>query len=104
VTDAESDGYGTPEDAARGDMPARYVTIVGARVEGDTARVWMLTNDRSPFEPYEVDCVRQGGRWQWTDGYGGFSSDVPPEVLDEAPPRLALEAHGVRWRRWSTSR
>lgn len=80
----EDDGYETPEAAAIGDIPERFATVVGVRVEGDTALVWMLTNDRPPFEPYEQFCVRAGGRWHPEDGSGGFSTDVPSEVLEEA--------------------
>jgi hypothetical protein len=33
------------------------VTVLGIRREGDTASVWMLTNDRPPFEPYAAICL-----------------------------------------------
>jgi hypothetical protein len=78
------EGYETPEAAARGDIPERFVTIVGVRVDGDTARVWMVTNDGDHLEPYEEVCVRANGRWVSSFGSGGFSTDVPPEVLEAA--------------------
>jgi hypothetical protein len=79
------DGHATPEAAARGDIPERFATIVGVLTTGDSARVWMLTNDRPPFEPYSMYCERVGQRWYAT-GSGGnsFDPDVPPEVLEEA--------------------
>ncbi len=42
----EDEGYETAEAAARADIPERFVTVLGVRVAGDTAHVWMLTNDR----------------------------------------------------------
>jgi hypothetical protein len=89
VTAPEGHGYDSPEAAARGDIPERFATVVGVRVDGDTAHVWMLTNDRPPFEPYEQVCVRCGGRWHPGVGSGGFSVGVPTEVL-EAAARLGL--------------
>jgi hypothetical protein len=52
--------------------------------KGDQARVWMLTNDRPPFEEYEVDCGREGTRWFRTNGSGGFGNRTPQEVLQRA--------------------
>ena len=77
----------TLDEAARGDISQRYATILGARVEGETAVVWMLTNDRPSFEAYTVECHRQ--RWGWVGGNGsnGFGYDPPPEI-DEAAARL----------------
>ena len=73
--------YDSLEQAARGDVPARFATAVGHRVEGDWATVWLLTNDRPPFEPYEVTCERRDGRWQSNSGVGGFGVDTPDDVL-----------------------
>lgn len=84
MDEREDEGYDTPEEAARGDMPERFVTVVGVRVKGDTAYVWTLTNDRPPFEPYEDVCEREGGRWFAVSGSGGFSTTVPRDVLEEA--------------------
>ena len=42
------------------------------------------TNDQQPFEPYEVRCVREAGRWKWESGFGGFSTGTPGDVLAEA--------------------
>jgi hypothetical protein len=77
-------GCETPEAAARGDIPERFVTILGTRIEGDTAYVWMLTNDGPPFEAYEEVCVREHGRWFSSFGSGGLGANVPTEVLEEA--------------------
>lgn len=70
----DRDGYATPEEAARGDIPERFVTILGTRIDGDRATVWLLTNDRPPFETYVENCGREGGRWHPTDGSGGLGA------------------------------
>ena len=81
-------GHATPEAAARGDIPERFATIVGVLITGDTGRVWMLTNDRPPFEPYSMYVERVGNRWFAThSGGNSFDPDVPPEVLEEAARR-----------------
>jgi hypothetical protein len=49
--------------------------------------VWSLTNDRPPFEPYEDVIVRRDGRWFPEVGSGGFSTEVPAEILEEARRR-----------------
>jgi hypothetical protein len=63
VEGGAQDGYETPEKAACEGFSERFVTVLGVRVEGDTAYVWTLTNGRPPFEPYEEVCVREGRRW-----------------------------------------
>jgi len=71
----EEQGYATPEDAVLAEwegIPRRFVTVVGSRIEGDEAHVWLLTNDREPFEEYESVCVREGGLWRESHGWGGF--------------------------------
>ena len=42
-------GCGTLEDAARGDIPPQFATVLVGRVSGDTPAVWLLTNDPAPF-------------------------------------------------------
>jgi len=56
-------GYSSPEEAARGDIPEEFVTIADIRIEGDYAVVSMLTNDRPPFEPVEEAVIRIGSKW-----------------------------------------
>jgi hypothetical protein len=56
-------GYSSPEEAARGDIPGEFVTIADIRIEGDYAVVSMLTNDRPPFEPVEEPVIRIGSQW-----------------------------------------
>ena len=80
----EQEGYDTPEAAACADIPERFVTVVAVRIDGDTAHVWSLTNDRPPFEPYEDVCERVRDRWFPVQGSGGFATTTPPEVLDAA--------------------
>jgi hypothetical protein len=78
------DGFDTPEEAARGDIPPQFCHVVGARVEGESARVWLLTNEGPSFAAYEVGCERQKGRWYMDWGTGGFQTDTPDEILAEA--------------------
>jgi hypothetical protein len=80
----EDDGCETLEEAARGDIPPQFATVVGSRVSGDTATVWLLTNDQPPFEAYEVYCERRNGRCFGDGGSGGFGIGAPAEVLAEA--------------------
>ena len=80
----EDNGCETLEEAARGDIPPQFATVVGTRVTGDAATVWLLTNDLPPFEPYTVDCERRNGRWYFDAGYGGLGSDAPDDVLAKA--------------------
>ena len=93
-------GYDSPEEAARGDIPEQYATVVGVRIDGDSAHVWLVTNDRRTFEGYEVDCVREDGKWFADSGSGGFDIYTPREVLERAarlgyvdtPPELLEQA------------
>jgi hypothetical protein len=82
----EEQGYRTPEEAvlAEGDIPAQYVTVVGSRIRGDEAHVWLLTNDWPPFEEYECICVREEGLWHETHGWGSFSIGTPRDVRKRA--------------------
>jgi hypothetical protein len=80
----EEFGFESLEEAARGDIPERYVTVLGSLVVGDQALVWVLTNDRPPYEPYEVDCERRDGRWYNGGGTGGFGTGTPEAVLAAA--------------------
>ena len=78
-------GLATPEEAAPGDIPPRYVTVVGTLIVGDMATVWMLTNDRPPYEEYTVACSREHGRWFGGSGICGLSDvdgmGFPPEAV-----------------------
>jgi len=79
-----AEGYDSPEEAARGDIPHEFVTVLGVLIEGDYARVWMLANDRPSFEPYEELVTRRGSKWFSDGGSGGFALDTPPEILERA--------------------
>ena len=54
------DGYATPEEAARGDIPARHARALSVSVspEGDEAIVLLGTNEEPFLYPYEEHCVR----------------------------------------------
>lgn len=82
--DDEETSFERLEEAACAGYPKEYVAVLGVRIDGDKARVWMLTNDVPPFEPYESNCVRVADGWRETDGSGGFSVDTPEDVLAEA--------------------
>jgi hypothetical protein len=84
MAEFEANGCETLEEAARGDVPPQFATVVGSRVTGDSAIVWLLTNDQQPFEPYEVYCERRNGRWYLEGGVGGFRARTPTDVLEEA--------------------
>lgn len=84
VNACADDGYNTPEEAAVGDVPRRFALVVGTRLEGRGATVWLLTNEAPRFEPYQVECVRRDGRWRSESGSGGFMTGTPAEVKDQA--------------------
>jgi len=84
MEESADDRYETLEDAARGDIPQRFATVVGSWVDGDVATVWLLTNDRPPFHPYEVNCELRNGRWDLESGFGGFGVGTPDDVLAQA--------------------
>jgi len=79
-------GYETPEEAvvAEFDAPRRYLTVLGVRIRGDQAHVWLLTNDRPSFEEYTCVCIREGILWREAFGSSGFSRPTPREVKKEA--------------------
>ena len=56
-------GYGSPEEAARGDIPEQFVTIADIRIEGDYAVVSMLTNGRPTYELDGEPVIRIGSQW-----------------------------------------
>ena len=58
------------EEAARGDVPARFVRVVGVVVRGDSAIVAQLMNDRPPYEVETAHCHREGSGWR-----GGLSGN-----------------------------
>jgi len=80
---SDESGYATPEEASCADIPQRFVTVVGTEIDGDTATVWLLTNDRPPFEDYQVNCVRDDRRWHADSGFP-FNVGTPEEILEQA--------------------
>jgi hypothetical protein len=66
-------GYPTPEEAARGDRPTRFVRVVGTVVRGDRAIVAQRMNDRPMFEVDTVFCAR-GADGLWDEESSGNSS------------------------------
>jgi hypothetical protein len=59
----------TLEEAARGDIPARYARplVTELSPDGETAFVLLGTNEEPSLYPYVVVCSREG------DGWGGGS-------------------------------
>jgi hypothetical protein len=99
------DGFETPEEAARGDIPARFARALATAISPDqsTAVVILGTNEEPFLYPYEVICYRKEGRWfegsgsngigvGWTTTSGGDRGEMQLGVL-----RLVGEApEGVR--------
>jgi hypothetical protein len=78
-------GYPTPEEAAVEGFPPQYVAVLGTRTEGDSVRVWLMTNDVPSFELYEVVCIREGTGWLGDSGQsGGYDSGTPDAILQRA--------------------
>jgi hypothetical protein len=67
MAEHEANVCDTLDEAAGGDIPPQFATIVGSRLDDEIATVWLLTNDRPPFEPEEVSSQRRNergtGRW-----------------------------------------
>jgi hypothetical protein len=78
------DVFPTPEAAASGNVPGRFVTVLGVRVRGDNADVWLLTNDRPPFEREQALLTRVEDGWEGVLSGGGFDSSTPAEVITKA--------------------
>jgi hypothetical protein len=74
----------SPEEAARGDIPPQFVTTLGTEVRGDSATVWLLTNDAAYFEPITVFCELKDGRWHDDGHSGGLVTGTPPEIKERA--------------------
>ena len=72
------------EDAARGDIQPQFVTMLGTAVRGDSATVWLLTNDAAYFEPITVFCELRDGLWHDDGHSGGFVTGTPPEIKERA--------------------
>ena len=51
-------------EAARGDIPAKFVRIVGVVVRGDQAMVAQLTNEAPTYEIETVHCHRDQDGWE----------------------------------------
>jgi hypothetical protein len=85
VDEHADDGCETPEAAARGDIREQFVNVLGVRVGGDIATVWMLTNDGPPFEAYTMECHQEHGRWFGGNGSNGLG---PPHDVVIAAAKL----------------
>jgi hypothetical protein len=86
------EGYDSPEEAGRADLPEQFVKVLGVRIDGNKACVWSLTNDRPPFEEDELFLERKGSRWFPTHGWGGWTQ-APAEVYEKAA-RLGHRGRG----------
>jgi hypothetical protein len=86
-------GKPTPEEAARGDVPQKFVRVVGVVVRGDQAIVAQLMNDVPVYEVETAFCHREpDGLWVEGSSGNGTSGYLPSgnglgTVLtwDEAP-------------------
>lgn len=63
--------YESPEEAAIGDIPTDYATVLFTSKHSDWAVVLLKTNDRPPFELYEVVCHYDEDGWNAMIGSNG---------------------------------
>ena len=82
MNDPGLDGYATPEEAGRGDIPPRFVRVIGVEIDGDDARVSLPTNEAPRFEPYQQNCQRRGGQW-----FAACSDHIPESGSGQAGSR-----------------
>lgn len=89
-----SDGYSSPEEAARGDIPERFspALAVSRSPDGKRAIVLLGTNGPPDYYPYQEEVRRQRRGWV---AEGGSNMCIGGTLWDEAPPtaRVAI----VRW-------
>lgn len=70
--------YGSPEEAARGDVAETYVHVVGVVIRGDTAIVAQLMNDGPPFEVETAYVFRDpSGGWSGGTSSNGTAGFLP---------------------------
>jgi hypothetical protein len=69
---------------ACGDIPPQFCTVIDVEISGDTAMVWLLTNDVSHFESYQVNFIRQDGAWIESLSSVGFQTGTPEHVRQRA--------------------
>ncbi|MFZ0040753.1 MAG: hypothetical protein WAK93_05560 [Solirubrobacteraceae bacterium] len=69
---------------ACGDIPPRFCSVVDVDISGDAATVWLLTNDASRFERYQVGFRRERGTWVESLSAGGFQTGTPDRVCERA--------------------
>ena len=71
---------------------ARSAPRSGVLVEpsGDIATIWLLIDDTSEFEEYQVGFVREQGVWNDAGGSGGFQTGTPSQSV-EWPAKLGAE-------------
>jgi hypothetical protein len=94
-------GYATPEAAACGDIPSRYVEVIATTVSPDhrAAVVLLATNEPPVVETYVQACIRTAGTWRpgpvaWNASRSGIGSAFVRFEEDEARILRALVADG----------
>jgi hypothetical protein len=106
-------GYATPEEAARGDIPAEFVHVVALVERGGTAIVAQVVNDFPGA--YEIDtatCYRDDdGSWSASNGNGDSAfirtgarlrrPSVRPDGVDVARARRRAVHRCVDRSRWT---
>ena len=65
---------------ACGDIPPQFCTVVDVDISGEEAKVWLLTNDASHFERYQVNFIRDHDTWVESLSAGGFQTGTPDDV------------------------
>ncbi len=66
-----SEGYSTPEEAARGDIPARYSTVLDLAYSPDAKHAVVLLGTNEPPYVYEYEVVCSMENDHWVGGSGG---------------------------------
>jgi hypothetical protein len=82
------EGYGTPEEAARGDIPERFARIVWLDRSADRAVVLLEVNSKPPYFDL-ARCWVEEGRWG-CDSEGGTGDERPEQyaewLAESGPP------------------
>jgi hypothetical protein len=92
------EGYGTPEEAARGDMPERFARIVWLERSADRAVVLLEVNSKPPYFDL-ARCWVEEGRWG-CDSEGERVTSAPSSMRSGSPNLARLLSESREPERW----